>query len=92
MVDLLTSLNINNEIISFQSFNVSDFLIFSKQIVELILDNFELLHDLLLVALFLWKLLSVELFLKDLAVGTYISLHYIINLFDLVDSLHVCLV
>jgi hypothetical protein len=60
--------------------------------VELILDNFELLHDLLLVALFLWKLLSVELFLKDLAVGTDISLHYIINLFDLVDSLHVCLV
>lgn len=86
---MLSALNVDDEVVSLKLLDVSHFLVFSEKIVKLLLDNLKFGLDFLSEALFLGSLLSVELLLKNLAVGANLRLRDVFDLLNLIECFHV---
>ena len=89
LVDLLSALNINDEIVALKPLDFRHLLILSEDLVKLLADGFKLDLDLLSEALTSGSLLAMEGLLKDLAVGANFGLWNVLNLLNLVYGLNI---
>jgi hypothetical protein len=89
LIDMLSALNINDEIVALKFLDFRHLLILSEDFMKLLADGFKLDLDLFSEALTAGSLLAMESFLKDLAVGADFGLRNIVDLLDLIDGLNI---
>ena len=89
LIDMLSALNINDEIVALKFLDFRHLLILSEDIVKFLADGFKLNLDLFSEALTAGSLLAMEGFLEDLAVGADFGLRNIVDLLNLIDGLNI---